>query len=417
MHAIEKMLARASRKSVVQAGDIVTAEIDIAEVNDLYLQVIKSFKELGGLKVAHPDRVAFVFDHYSPAPTIKSADNQKKMREFCKEQGIERLYDVGEGVCHQVLIEDGLIGPGRIVVETDSHTTTLGALGAFGTGVGSTDLAIILLTGKLWFRVPEIIKITLEGKLRPGVMAKDIVLHIIGELKQNAAIYKAVEFTGPVVSALPVDERLTLCNMMVEMGAKATYIQPDDATYSYLKEHGWTKFPDLETDHDYIYYEEHVFDVTSLKSQIALPGSVDDVVDLSSYVGVHVDQVFIGTCTGGRYNDISVAAKILKGNSVAPGVRLIVIPASKKILTRIVNEGLFTDLLNSGAVISTPGCGPCLGAHAGVLAGGEVCLSTSSRNFPGRMGSTDAKVYLCSPATAAISALNGRIMEYSKVSH
>lgn len=409
MHAIEKMLASASGNPVVYAGDIVTAKVDMAEVNDLYLQVLKSFKELGGVKVVHPERVAFVFDHYSPAPTIKSADNQKKMREFCKEQRIERLYDVGDGICHQVLIEDGLVGPGRIIVESDSHTTTLGALGAFGTGVGSTDLAIILLTGKLWFRVPEVIKITLEGKMRPGVMAKDLVLHIIGELKQNAAIYKAVEFTGPVVSALPVDERLALCNMMVEMGAKATYIQPDEVTYNFLKEHGWTGFPDLGTDLDYRYSEEHVFDVTSLRPQVALPGSVDNVADLSSHVGKQVDQVFIGTCTGGRYNDISVAAKILRGKRVASGVRLIIIPASKKILTRLVDEGIFTDLLNSGAVFSTPGCGPCLGAHAGVLSDGETCLSTSSRNFPGRMGSTDAKVYLCSPATAAASALTGRI--------
>ncbi|TFH14555.1 3-isopropylmalate dehydratase large subunit [Candidatus Bathyarchaeota archaeon] len=409
MHAIEKMLASASGNPVIHAGDIVTATVDMAEVNDLYLQVLKSFKELGGVKVAHSERVAFVFDHYSPAPTIKSADNQKKMREFCKEQGITRLYDVGEGICHQVLIEDGLVGPGRIIVESDSHTTTLGALGAFGTGVGSTDLAIILLTGKLWFRIPEVIKITLEGKLRPGVMAKDLVLHIIGELKQNAAIYKAVEFTGPVVSALPMDERLTLCNMMVEMGAKATYIQPDEVTYSYLKEHGWTEFPILETDRDYRYSEEHIFDVTLLKPQIALPGSVDYVADLSSHLGKHVDQVFIGTCTGGRYNDIAVAAKILKGKRVAPGVRMIVIPASKKILARLVDDGLFTDLLESGAVFSTPGCGPCLGAHAGVIAEGEICLSTSSRNFPGRMGSADAKVYLCSPATAAASALTGMI--------
>jgi 3-isopropylmalate/(R)-2-methylmalate dehydratase large subunit len=266
-----------------------------------------------------------------------------------------------------------------------------------------------LLTGKLWFRVPEVIKITLEGKLRPGVMAKDLVLHIIGELKQNAAIYKAVEFTGPVVSALPLDERLALCNMMVEMGAKATYIQPDEVTYSYLKEHGWIEFPVLETDSDYEYSMEHVFDVTSIGPQIALPGSVDQVEDISAHIGEHVDQVFIGTCTGGRYNDIAVAASLLKGKRIASGVRLIIIPASRKILTRLVEDGLFTDLLDSGAIFSTPGCGPCLGAHAGVLAGDETCLSTSSRNFPGRMGSTDAKVYLCSPATAAMSAFTGKI--------
>ncbi|HCX97207.1 MAG TPA: 3-isopropylmalate dehydratase large subunit, partial [Spirochaetaceae bacterium] len=226
MHAIEKILALASGKSQVSAGEIVTAEIDVAEVNDLYLQVVKSFYELGGTEVKFPDRTTFVFDHYSPAPTIKAADNHRQMREFCKKMGIKALFDIGKGVCHQVLIESGFVSPGSLVVETDSHTTTLGALGAFGTGVGATDMALILRNGSLWFRVPEVMKIVLDGELKPGVMAKDLILHVIRKLKQDCAIYKCVEFAGSAVDAMSIDERLVLCNMSVEMGAKAAYIQP-----------------------------------------------------------------------------------------------------------------------------------------------------------------------------------------------
>jgi len=411
MHALEKMLARASGEEEVRAGQIVTAEVDLAEVNDLYYQVIKSFRELGGERVAHPDRVAFVFDHYSPAPTIKSAENQKWMREFCWEQGIERVYDVGEGVCHQVLVEDGLVGPGRLIVESDSHTTTLGALGAFGTGVGSTDLALILLTGGLWFRVPEVIRIGLEGGLAPGVMAKDVILHALGRLKQDAAIYRAVEFTGPLVSSLCVDERMALCNMTVEMGAKASYIQPDAVTHEFLRGLGWREFPEIATDPNYRYSREHVFDVSDLRPQVALPGSVDDVEEVSAHEGAPIDQVFIGTCTGGRLNDIAVAARILRGRRVARGTRLIVIPASRAILRRAMELGHIQALLDAGAVLSTPGCGPCLGAHEGVLAPGEACLSTSSRNFPGRMGSPEASIYIASPATAAATAIAGSLKE------
>jgi 3-isopropylmalate/(R)-2-methylmalate dehydratase large subunit len=411
MHALEKMLAKASGNNEVKAGQIVTAEVDLAEVNDLYFQVIKSFNKLGGEKVAHPDRVVFVFDHYSPAPSIKSAVNQKMMRDFCREQEIARVFDVGEGVCHQVLVESGLVGPGKIIVETDSHTTTLGALGAFGTGVGSTDLAIILLTGKLWFKVPKIIKIELNGRLGPSIMAKDIVLNILGILKQNAAIYKAIEFTGSVVEELQLEERMTLCNMTVEMGAKASYIQPDELTYEYLRKLGWNEFPEISTDQNYVYEEEHEFDVTGIPAKVSLPGSVDNVENVLDYEGISIDQVFIGTCTGGRLNDIKIAAKILKGHKVSPNTRLIIVPASKKILQQTIELGYFQSLLEAGAVFATPGCGPCLGAHAGVIAPGETCLSTSSRNFPGRMGSTDASIYLGSPATASTTALNGQLTD------
>jgi 3-isopropylmalate/(R)-2-methylmalate dehydratase large subunit len=242
-------------------------------------------------------------------------------------------------------------------------------------------------------------------------MAKDIVLNILGTLKQNAAIYKAIEFTGSVVTELPVDERMTLCNMTVEMGAKAAYIQPDEITYEYLRKLGWNEFPEISTDKNYAYVEEYVFDVTGIRAKIALPGSVDNVENVLDYEGISIDQVFIGTCTGGRLNDIKITAKILKGHKVSPNIRLIIVPASKKILQQSIELGYFQTLLEAGGVFATPGCGPCLGAHAGVIAPGETCLSTSSRNFPGRMGSTNASIYLGSPATASITALNGQLTD------
>ena len=332
MHAIEKILARAAGKKSVSTGEIVTAGVE--EVNDLYLQVVTSFYQLGGTKVKKPEATTFVFDHYAPAPTIKAADNHRAMREFCAAQGIDKLFDVGRGVCHQVLIEDGLVAPGAIVVETDSHTTTLGALGVFGTGVGATDMALILLNGSLWFRVPEVMKIVLEGgPPGAGVMAKDIILHIIGDLKQDAAIYKCVEFTGPAVAAMPVEERFVLCNMSVEMGAKTAYIQPDAKTWEFLATMGVGKaLREVDTDPDYVYASIHRYDVSAIRPSAATPGSVDNLAEVRSVQGVHVDQIFIGTCTGGRLNDLATAARILKGKKVAKGTRLVVIPASDKVM-------------------------------------------------------------------------------------
>lgn len=412
MHAIEKILALASGKSQVSAGEIVTAEIDVAEVNDLYLQVVKSFYELGGTEVKFPDRTTFVFDHYSPAPTIKAADNHRQMREFCKKMGIKALFDIGKGVCHQVLIESGFVSPGSLVVETDSHTTTLGALGAFGTGVGATDMALILRNGSLWFRVPEVMKIVLDGELKPGVMAKDLILHVIGKLKQDCAIYKCVEFAGSAVDAMSIDERLVLCNMSVEMGAKAAYIQPDEKTYVYLARYGIQHAKrEVFTDPDYRYSAEYHYDVDTIEPSTALPGSVDNLALVREQEGIHIDQIFIGTCTGGRLNDIETAARILRGKKVAQGTRLVVIPASEVVFKQALAKGYVQTLVEAGAVFSTPGCGPCLGAHEGVLASGETCLTTSSRNFPGRMGSTEAKIYVVSPATAAASALSGTITD------
>jgi 3-isopropylmalate/(R)-2-methylmalate dehydratase large subunit len=408
MHAIEKILARASGKKKVASGEIVIAEVDVAEVNDLYLQVVKSFYELGGTEVANPEKTTFVFDHYSPAPTIKAAYNHKSMREFCSKRGIRHLFDIGDGVCHQVLAESGMVGPGKIVVETDSHTTTMGALGAFGTGVGATDMAVILITGKLWFKVPSVMKVVLEGDLNGSVMAKDLILHVIGDLKQDAAIYKAVEFAGEAVRKMPQEERMVLCNMAVEMGAKTAYIAPDDITHEYLARYGWEKGEVPVTDEDYEYESIVTYDVSKITPCVALPGSVDNVSSIPDEE-IRIDQVFLGTCTGGRLNDIRVAAEILEGKKVAPGTRFVVIPASRLVFQDAMKAGYIETLVDAGAVLSTPGCGPCLGAHEGVLAPGEKCVSTSSRNFPGRMGSTEAQVYIASPATAAATALKGRL--------
>jgi 3-isopropylmalate/(R)-2-methylmalate dehydratase large subunit len=408
MHAIEKILARASGRKKVASGEIVIAEVDVAEVNDLYLQVVKSFYELGGTEVANPEKTTFVFDHYSPTPTIKAACNHKSMREFCSKRGIRHLFDIGDGVCHQVLAESGMVGPGKIVVETDSHTTTMGALGAFGTGVGATDMAVILITGKLWFKVPSVMKVVLEGDPNGSVMAKDLILHVIGDLKQDAAIYKAVEFAGEAVRKMPQEERMVLCNMAVEMGAKTAYIAPDDITHEYLARYGWEKGEVPVTDEDYEYESIVTYDVSKITPCVALPGSVDNVSSIPDEE-IRIDQVFLGTCTGGRLNDIRVAAEILEGKKVAQGTRFVVIPASRLVFQDAMKAGYIETLVDAGAVLSTPGCGPCLGAHEGVLAPGEKCVSTSSRNFPGRMGSTEAQVFIASPATAAATALKGRL--------
>ena len=414
MHALEKILAKASGSKQVSKGEIVTARVDMAEVNDLYLQVIQSFHKMGASRVKNPDQVCFVLDHYAPAPTIHSAANQKAMREFVKEQGIKRLFDINEGVCHQVMPESGIVYPGMLLVATDSHTTTHGAFGAFGTGVGATDLATILVTGELWFRVPEIIKIKIDGTPQKGVMAKDMILHIIGKLGPSAAVYKGIEYCGSAVDQMSVAGRMVLCNMAVEMGAKTSYIQPDDKTIAYVKSKTDRAFQVFATDADYQYAGEYEFHIDDLAPQVAKPDHIEDVDSIDHVEPVKIDQAFIGTCTGGRVEDIEAAAKILRGKKVYEGTRLVVIPASKGVFLEALEKGYIAALVEAGATISAPGCGPCLGAHQGILAPGEYCVTTSSRNFPGRMGSTDAKIFCASPATAAASALEGKLSNPQK---
>jgi len=417
MHPLHQILAQAAGRNRVKPGEFIVAKVDLAEINDLYLQVLLSFKEMRGVKVWDPQKITFVMDHYAPAPTIKAAENQRKMREFAKEQGIKYFFDVNRGVCHQVMPEEGLVWPGMLLVATDSHTTTHGAFGAFSTGIGATDMAAVLLTGEIWLRVPEIIKINIEGKIRRGIMAKDIILHIISQLGTDIALYKAIEFDGEVVKKLSLDERLVLCNMSVEMGAKATYINPDEKVMEYISHTNPEKYKEFRSikrtnninseEYESIYN----FDISDLEPQIALPNRVDKVVPVSQVIGKPIHQALIGTCTGGRINDIKIAAEILKGKKISPWVRLLVIPVSSQILKKCIDLGYIQILLDSGATLATPSCDPCLGAHEGVLAPGENCISTSSRNFPGRMGSTDAKIFLASPATVAASALKGVIID------
>lgn len=414
MHAIEKLLAEKAGKEQVVTGEIVNCDVDIAGINDLYLQTVRSFYEMGGEQVFDADKIVMFFDHYAPCATITQAENHKQFREFCTEQGIEKLMDIDQGVCHQVLADKGLVHPGEIVVVTDSHTTTHGAFGAFGTGVGATDLATIMITGKLWFMVPEIFKIDLVGKLQPGVFAKDIILHIIGDLGADYGVYKAVEFAGPVVQELSVSERMCMCNMSTEMGCKTSYIQPDAVTMKYLRSTVTRPYKIYETDADFKYAAELTYDVSGIKPQVAAPFSVDNVFDLAEYAGTPINEAYLGSCTGGRLPDLAVAAQILRGRQIPKTTRMIVVPASKKVLEDAMDLGYIKALLTAGATITAPGCAACLGVHQGMLAGGEVCISSTNRNFPGRMGHVDGKIFLASPAAVAASALEGRIADPAK---
>lgn len=411
MHAIEKILARKAGKESVSTGEIVNCAVDLAGINDLYLQTVRSFFEMGGKKVHDPDKVIMFLDHYAPASTIVQADNQKQFREFCWDQGIKLLMDINEGVCHQVLADRGLSYPGELLVVTDSHTTTHGAFGAFGTGVGATDLATILITGKLWFRVPEVIRINFEGKLPQGVYAKDIILHAIGELGADYAVYKAVEFTGSTIQQLSVSERMALCNMTTEMGAKTAYIQPDEITMAFVRERVTRTYEIFSTDPGYKYAAEHSFDVSNLKPQVAAPFSVDNVADITGYIGRRVDQAYLGSCTGGRVEDIAIAAKILAGKKIDSRTRMVVVPASREVLLEAMEKGYMKTLIEAGATFVTPGCASCLGTHQGMLASGETCISSTNRNFPGRMGHTKGEIFLGSPAAVAAAALEGKIVD------
>lgn len=417
MHAIEKLLAKKAGKPSVKAGEIINCEIDMAGMNDLYLQTIRSFFEMGGTRVYDPSKVIMFLDHYAPASTIMQAQNQKQFREFCWDQGIDLLMDIDQGVCHQVLADKGLAYPGEIVVITDSHTTTHGAFGAFGTGVGATDLAIILATGKLWFRVPQIIKINFEGKLHKGVYAKDMILYAIGQLGADYAVYKAVEFGGSTLKDLSISERMSMCNMSTEMGAKASYIQPDEITMAFLKEKVTRPYEIYHTDEDFQYDAEVTFDISNLKPQLSAPSSVDNVYDVSQFIGRHIDQAYLGSCTGGRAEDIGVAAQILKGKKVASRTRFVIVPASKGVLLEAMEKGYVQILVEAGATFVTPGCAACLGTHEGMLASGETCITTTNRNFPGRMGHTTAQIFLGSPAAVAAAALEGKIVDPTEYIH
>ena len=416
MNIIEKILANASGKQEVSPGEIVEAKIDVAMTHDLTGPLaIKSFHEIGAKKVWDSNKVVIILDHLVPASSVISAELHKTVRNFAEEQHIQNFYDVGRGgVCHQVMPEKGHVRPGEVIVGSDSHTCTYGAFGAFATGIGSTEMAAVFATGKLWFRVPEVIKVDVTGKFKKMVSAKDLTLKIVGEIGADGAIYKGLEFGGSTIRDMTIDGRMVLSNMAVEMGAKAGLIEPDKKTVDYVKARTDKPFTPVKSDPDSTYERVVDVDVSELEPQVAVPHSVDNVKPVSEVEDVKVDQAFIGSCTNGRIEDLRVAAQILKGKKIARGVRLVVIPASQEIYLNAINEGLIKTFMDAGATVGNPNCGPCLGGHMGILAEGEACISTSNRNFIGRMGSTKSFVYLASPATVAASAITGKITDPRK---
>ena len=406
----EKIFARASGNGEAEAGDIVMADIDIAMMHDLTGPLaVESFNKIGTEKVWDSSKIVIPFDHQVPADSLDSANNHILMRKFVKEQNIENFYDVKEGVCHQVLPEKGHVIPGTLIVGADSHTCTYGALGAFATGIGSTDMAMVLSTGQLWFKVPETNRFNVTGQLKDNVYAKDVILHIIGQVGADGSTYKACEFAGETISDMSVSDRMVLCNMAIEMGGKTGLVEPDQKTIDYVEKRSNKPYKVFKTDLDSSSLNIIDIDVSDLEPQIACPHNVDNVKPVSE-VDVEIDQVFLGSCTNGRLSDLRDAAKILKGNKVADGTRMLVIPASKEVYSKALDEGLLKIFVDAGALVSAPCCGPCLGGHTGIIGPEEVSLSTSNRNFKGRQGSPDGKVYLSSAAVAAASAIEGRIV-------
>lgn len=388
-------------------GELVVVEPDLVMSHDTTTPLaIEAFEQLAE-SLAHPERVAIVFDHVVPPANIDIATLQKRSRKFAAEQGIGILQ---EGVCHQVLVEKGLARPGMVIIGGDSHTCTYGALGAFATGMGSTDIGIAYATGQTWFRIPESILLRVEGRFGRGVYAKDLILAIIGRLGVDGATYKACEFAGTAISAMAIGERMTLCNMAIEMGGKAGLIEPDEATARFVRERTAADFW-MPKAANADYEQEHFFDAGSLGPQVACPPDVGNVRPVEEVEGTPLDEVFIGTCTNGRLEDLAIAASILSGKRVNPQTRAIIVPASNRIYLEALDRGYIKAFMEAGAIVGNPGCGPCLGRHQGVLAEGESALTTMNRNFTGRMGSPKANIYLASPATAAASALEGEITD------
>ncbi|MDI9438053.1 MAG: homoaconitase large subunit [Euryarchaeota archaeon] len=408
----EKILAKAAGIEEIDAGKIVMANVDLAMTHDLTGPLsVAAFKKIGENEVWDPEKIVVIFDHQVPADSLEAAQNHLIMRKFVKEQGIKNFYDVGEGVCHQVLPEKGHVVPGEVVVGTDSHTCTHGALGAFATGIGSTDMAMVFATGKLWFKVPETLKFEINGKLATNVCSKDVILNIIGQVSVDGASYQACEFGGETVSDMSVSDRMVLCNMAIEMGGKTGLVEPDEKVIKYVESRSNKNYQVFTSDEDAESLTTLHVDVTDLEPQIACPHNVDNVKPVSDVEGTPLDQIFLGSCTNGRLDDMRVAAEILKGKEVSPRVRMLVIPASREVYRNALEEGLMNIFVDAGALVCNPCCGPCLGGHVGLLGPGEVSLSTSNRNFQGRQGSPEAEVYLSSAAVAAASAIKGKITD------
>ena len=411
MNITEKILAKSSGSQEVHPGEIIESRVDLAMSHDgTSPPTINTFHKIAD-KVWDPDKIAIVFDHNIPANNIGSAEFQKITRAFVKEQGIKKIFAHGEGICHQVLPEKGLIKPGSVVVGADSHTCTYGAFSAFATGMGATDLAMVYATGKTWFMVPETYEIIVNGILKEYVTPKDLILNIISKIGSFGATYKTLEFKGETIENMDVSGRMTMCNMAVECGAKNGIMEPNQATLNYLNQRNVSSFEILNSDKDSNYEKNFLFNVNELEPQIACPHNVDNVYPVSEVEGAGIDQAFIGSCTNGRLGDLKLAAQVLKGRHVHDDVRLIIVPASKEIYQDALKLGLIDIFLDSDAIICNPGCGPCLGAHMGVIGSEEVCISTTNRNFVGRMGDPKSEVYLANPAVVAASAITGEIKD------
>lgn len=399
----------------VRAGQIVQVVPDVAMSHDNTAAISLTFKEIGVDKVFKPEIHVIILDHATPAPTEQYALNHKITREFVREYGIPHFFDVNTGICHQVLPEKGFALPGKIIVGSDSHTNTYGAFGAFATGIGRSEMAAIFATGKIWFRIPESLRITVKGKLPEGIVSKDIILHIIGDIGADGASYQSVEFYGDTIARLSIDSRMTIANMSVEMGAKNGFMEPDQKVLEWLEPRGRSSFHVIKADPNANYERELLYDVSRLEPQVACPHTVDNVKPVAQVAGTKIHQAFLGTCANGRLEDIAVAAELIKGKRVHSDVRFLVFPASMNVYREAMNKGYLDTLLNAGAIVMNPGCGPCLGAHEGTLAPEEVCISSSNRNFQGRMGSRDAEIYLGSPATVAAAAVAGEIVDFRQL--
>lgn len=407
----QKIIALKAGKVGVKPTEIVDVSPDVVMSHDNTGDIASTFESIGVKRVLQPSKIVIPLDHCAPAATESYALNHKQIREFVSKQQIQHFYDINTGICHQVLPEKGHVLPGTLILGSDSHTTTYGAFGAFATGVGRSEIAAIWATGKLWLMVPRTFKINVNGKFSEGVCAKDLILHIIGDLGADGALYRAVEFCGQAIRDMSIEGRMTLCNMSVEMGAKIGYVEVDEKTIQWLAPRTNEKYDVIKSDPDADFERIIDYDVADLEPKIACPHAVDNVRLVREVAGLNIDQAFIGTCTNGKLEDLSIAASILKGKRIARKVRLLILPASREIYINAVRLGIIEELANAGAVILNPGCGPCIGVHQGALAPGEICLSTANRNFKGRMGCNEAEIYLASPATVAASALEGKIAD------
>lgn len=411
----ERVLAKASHQDRVKAGDFVDAEVDLLYMHEMLALALGSFREIGVENVWNPDRIVVTLDHWVPPPNEKIAKMHQDIRKFCRQQGIGRFHDIGDhGIIHQLVAERGYAHPRDLVIGSDSHTNTVGALGAFAAGIGATDTAAVMATGRIWLKVPETVKVEVSGKLSHRTGAKDVILNVIRETGDDGAQYKAVEFLGSTISGLMMSERLTLSNMTTEMGAKVGMIPADGVTKEYL-DHSGEPFRPFAPDEDAAYSDTYSIDVDGMGPQVACPENPGNVRPVEEVEGTSVDVAFLGSCTNARIEDLRAAAEIMKEERLAPRVRMIVSPASQAIYRQSLQEGLADIFVDAGATFTNSTCGPCFGGHLGVLAPGEVCISSSNRNYPGRMGSREARIYLGSPLTVAASAIHGEITDPREV--